>query len=362
MSKEGDPTWHATLRFAAGVTLAFVVSEAMRWSPSFLAPVLTAVLLTNLPIRPTLKMGLGLMIVITAAALFAFAVASLLRGTPTVMFGVIALCVFAAFHAILSGRPPLPAMLLLICLATIPVVVMIAPAQAGVLPSALIRSMSIALLTIWIVYVPWPLAPAPRPPTPPAARTGAPGAMALAGVAIVMPLMLVYLLFGLADVLPVMIATVMLVANFDLQRGRMHALGMIVGNSVGGLLGLLLHAVLVTTPTLPFLGVLLFVVSLGIAQRVSAGGPSAGLALLTCNAMLIILSTAISSDAGTLSLLLIRVFQFTLAGAFAVGTMSLVWASNHVSGRKRSPGSYGRKRRHTPGSAPPAEPRSNGTA
>ena len=320
-----DATLHAALRFAVGVTLAFVVSEAMRWSPSFLAPVFTAVLLANLPIRPTLKMAVGLMVVITVASLFSLAMASLLRGTPTVLFGLIALCVFAAFHAIVSGRPALPAMLLLICLATIPVVVMIAPDQAGVLPAALIRSMLVALLAIQVVYVPWPLTAAPRPPPPAAARSASPGALAVAGVAIVMPLMLVYLLFGLADVLPVMIATVMLVANFDLQRGRMHALGMIVGNTVGGLLGLLLHSLLVTTPTLPFLCVLMFAVLLGFGQRTSVGGPSAGLAVLTCNAMLIILSTAISSDAGTLSLWLIRVLQFTLAGAFAVGTMSLVW-------------------------------------
>jgi hypothetical protein len=329
--KTRDATLHATLRFAVGVTAAFVVSEVMRWSPSFLAPVLTAVLLTQLPIRPTLKMGLGLMAVITAAALFAFAIASWFRGVPTVMFGVIALCVFAAFHAIVSGRPPMPAMLFLICLSTIPVVVMTAPAQAGILPAALIRSMLVALLTIQLVYVPWPSTPAPRPSLPPASRTVAPGAMATAGVGIVMPLMLVYLLFGLADVLPVMIATVMLVANFDLQRGRLHALGMIVGNSVGGLLGLLLHGVLLTTPTLPFLGVLLFLVLLGFGRRTSVGGPSAGLALLTCNAMLIILSTTISSDTGSLSLWLIRVLQFTLAGAFALGTMSLAWHRRDAS-------------------------------
>lgn len=321
----GDAPLQATLRFAVGVTLAFVASEAMRWSPSFLAPVFTAVLLTNLPIRPTLKMCVGLMVVITAASLFALAMSSLLRGVPTVMFGVIALCVFAAFLAILNGRPPFPALLLLICLATVPVVVMIAPVQAGMLPAALIRSMLVALVTIQVVYLPWPLTTAPKPPPPAAPRNASPAVLAAAGVAIVMPLMLVYLLFGLADVLPVMIATVMLVANFDAQRGRMHALGMIVGNSVGGLLGLLLHTVLVTTPSLPFLCVLMFAVLLGFGQRTSAGGPAAALAMLTCNAMLIILSTAISSDAGTLSLWLIRVLQFALAGAFAVGTMSLVW-------------------------------------
>lgn len=321
----GDVALQATLRFSVGITAAFVISEMMQWAPSFLAPVLTAVLLTSLPMRPPIKMAAGLMVVISMTSLFAFAMASLLRDMPIVLFGMIALCVFLAFHTMLRGRPPLPALLLLICLATIPVVVMIAPAQAGILPIALIRSMAVALLTIWLVYLPWPLTAAPKPPPSPPRGAVAPVAMALAGVTIVMPLMLVYLLFGLADVLPVMIATVMLVANFDLQRGRLHAMGMIVGNFAGGLLGLLLHMVLLTTPTLPFLAGLLFVALLGFGQRINAGGPLAGVAVLACNAMLIILSTAISSDSGSLSLWLIRVLQFALAGAFAVGTMSLIW-------------------------------------
>jgi hypothetical protein len=320
-----DPTLQATLRFAVGVTAAFVLCESLQWTPSFLAPVLTAVLLTSLPMRPPLKMAIGLMVVMTVTSLFAFAIASLLRDMPIVLFGLISLCVFLAFYTMLNGRPPLPALLLLICLATIPVVVMIAPAQASILPMALIRSMAVALLTIWAVYLLWPLTPPPKAAPAPPPGTTAPVTMALGGVAVVMPLMLVYLLFGLADVLPVMIATVMLVVNFDLQRGRMHALGMIIGNFAGGLLGALLNTLLFTMPTLPFLSGLLFVLLLGFGQRVSAAGPAAGVALLACNAMLIILSTAISSESASLSLWLIRVLQFALAGAFAVGMMSLIW-------------------------------------
>lgn len=315
----------ATLRFAVGVTAAFVVCEVMQWAPSFIAPMLTAVLLTNLPMQPPLKMALGLMVVMTVTALFAFAIASLLRHIPLVLFGVIALCVFLAFHTMLSGRPPLPSLLLLICLATIPVVVMIAPAQAGALPLALIRGMAVALVTIWLVYLPWPMPPVRKPAPGASAVSVSSVTVALGGVFIVMPLMLVYLLFGLADVLPVMIATVMLVANFDLERGRMHAMGMIVGNFLGGLLGLLLHTLLVSTPTVPFMSGWLFLANLGFGQRISAGGPTSGVAVLTCNAMLIILSTAISSDSSSLSLWMARVLQFALAGAFSVSMMSLIW-------------------------------------
>ncbi|HEV7779418.1 MAG TPA: DUF2955 domain-containing protein [Luteibacter sp.] len=319
-----DDKLHAVLRFAVGTTASFVLCEVLRWPPSFLAPVLTAVLLANLPMRPPLKMGLALVLTMAVAALLAFALASLFHDVPMVLFGAIALCMFLAFLALLSGRPRLPALLLLICLATIPVVVTIAPVAAGILPLALIRGIALALLVIWAVYLPWPRVAAATPAPAAATDASSPLAMALFSTAIVLPLMLVYLLFGLADVLPVLVATVMLVANFDVRRSRLHALAMILGNFAGGLLGLLMHTLLLTTPTLPFLTLLLFVVLLGFGRRIAVGGPAAAVALIACNAMLIIFGTAIASGPGSLSLWLARLLQFTLAGAFAIGMMTLV--------------------------------------
>jgi hypothetical protein len=321
---EQEATLHATLRFAVGVTVAFVVCELMQWAPTFLAPVLTAVLLANLPARPPIKMILALIVTMAVAALFSFGLASLLRGVPFVLFGFIALCMFLAFHSMSNGRARLPAMLLLICLATIPVVVMIAPAQAGIFPIALIRAIALALLATWMVHIVWPSVSAPAA-APAAPAPSSPLAMAVVATAVVVPLMLFYLLFGIADALPVMVATVMLVANFDLQKSRLHATAMIFGNLAGGLLGLLVYVVLLTTPSLPFLSLLLFLVLLGFAQRIVAGGPAAGVALIVCNTMLIILSSAIASGPGSLLLWLTRLFQFVLAGAFAVGMLSLIW-------------------------------------
>jgi len=259
----------------------------------------------------------------TLAALYAFVLASFLRGTPAVLFGAIALTMLLAFHAIASGRPSLPFMLLLICVATIPVIVMIAPAQAGALPKAMVRGAVVAVLMIVAVYVPWPRPPAAAsaPARPPA---DSPLKLALLSSAVVMPLVLVYLLFGLSDAMPVLITTVLLVINFDVSRGRAQAMVMILGNLLGGVLGIALHTLLLVAPSLWTLAALLFVVLLGFGQRIAAGGPMAPVAVITCNSMLIVLSLAILSGPGSLSVWLTRLFQFALAGAFAVGVMSLI--------------------------------------
>ena len=80
---------HTVLRFSTGITLAFVICEAMGWYPTFLAPVLLGALLTSLPSSPPLKTGVMLVAVMAAAALVAFILPSLLRETPEVMVGAI---------------------------------------------------------------------------------------------------------------------------------------------------------------------------------------------------------------------------------------------------------------------------------
>jgi len=44
-----EAAWQAVLRFAAGITAAFVVSEMMQWTPTFLGPVLAAVFSPTCP-------------------------------------------------------------------------------------------------------------------------------------------------------------------------------------------------------------------------------------------------------------------------------------------------------------------------
>jgi hypothetical protein len=315
---------HAFLRFSIGVTMAFIISEAMGWAPTFLAPVLLAVLITSLPNSPPLKVGLTLVVVMAAAALIAFVLPSLLRGSPQILVGAIALVIFLAFATMAQGRAKLPATLLLLCMSTVPVVVMVAPSQAGIFPIALVRAMAVAILILWWMYALWPEV-VPRPAPSAASPVASPVKSALAGTAVVMPVMLVYLLYGIADALPVLVTTVLLVANFDPQQGAMQGLGMMLGNLVGGLIGLVTFFLLAMAPSLVTLALLTFLIAAAFAIRIDRGGPGAAIALLTCNSSLIILSTALANPSSSSGVWITRLLQFAFACLFAIGMMSLVW-------------------------------------
>jgi hypothetical protein len=194
----------------------------------------------------------------------------------------------------------------------------------------------VAIVMVWVTYAIWPRRPPPKPPAPEGPVHASPELRAFLSVAVLMPLMLAYMLFGWADVMAVLVGTMILVVNFDRHSGRMNAIGRILGNFLGGLLGMLLFIVLLTTPTLPFLALLLFPVLLAFGRYIMAGGARGQIGVIACNAMLIVLSSSISTGPGPLSLWLTRLFQFSLAGAFAVGMMYVVW--HFAVTRRSSPG------------------------
>lgn len=310
------------LRFATGITLSFVVCEYMEWTPAFLAPLLVALLITSLPASPPLKVGIALVVVMAAAAYTALLISTLLHNVPAILVGVIGVIVFLTLGVLAHRRAQLPATLMLICIATIPVIGMLAPAYADKLPRALVRGMAVAIVTIWCVYAVWPkvLPNSARPVLPP---IDFPVRAALAGTIILLPVILVYLLFGWADALPVLISIVLLVTNFDPKEGATQGVFRSVSVVIGGLVGLVAFLLLSILPSLTVLALITFVIGLGFAPRIEQGGAKGAVALLAFNTCMVIFGSAIASPDDSTGIWMTRLFQFTLAGLFAVAMMIL---------------------------------------
>jgi hypothetical protein len=319
-----SPRFHAVMRFAAGTAGAFVLCEAMGWYPTFLAPLLAGVLLANLPVAPPFKVGVVLVLVQAIGAYGAYILTSLLHGTPVVLFGSIALILLICFANLTQGRGFLPILLVLISFSTVPIVTMAAPQDASVLPFAFTQAMSVAVATVWLAHAIWPRV---SPPAAPAARPVLDShfALALSGVAIVVPVMLVYLMYGITDALPVLITTVVLVINFDPRRGAMQAMAMMIGNFIGGLVAIAAYAVLQIAPSLPVLALVAFFIALPFAVRIEQGGPRGAVALVTFNQAMIMFSLSLAPGGASPSLWTSRLIQFGVASIFAVGMMSLLW-------------------------------------
>ena len=312
------------LRFSFGTTAAFIVCELMGWQPSVLAPVLTGVLLANLPVAPPFKVGMVLTFVMAACAWLAFLLTVWLQQTPQLLFGMIGLIMFLAFAGLAQAKAQLPLTLLLMCITVVPVVTLTLSEYAGIFPSLLARAMGLAVIFTWIAYAIWPM-PSPKAPDLPAAPQEYPMAAAALGVLIVLPVMLVYLLFGLTDAIPVLLTTVLLVAQMEQERSAASGLAKLMGNFLGGFVAVAAYYLLQIAPNLATLALISFIIGFGFANEIVKGGVRGGNALLGYNASMVIFGLALlkgEDNSGTWGA---RVVQFGIACTFAVGMMTLLW-------------------------------------
>ena len=315
---------HFIFRFSFGTTAAFVVCEWMGWQPSALAPVLTGVLLANLPVSPPPKVGFALVIVMGIAAWSAFFLTLLLGQTPSLLFGVIGLIMFLAFAGLAQEKAQLPLTLLLMCISVVPVVTLTISEYAGIFSGLLVKAMALAVIFTWISFAIWPL-PSPKSPDPPAAPLDLPLAAAALGTVIVLPLMLAYMLFGLIDAIPVLLTTVLLVAKMEEERGAASGWAKLIGNFLGGFVAVAAFYLLALAPSLVSLALITFIIGVGFAVQIAKGGVRGGNALLAYNATMVIFGLALlkgPSNSGTWGA---RVVQFAIATIFAVGMMRLLW-------------------------------------
>ena len=315
---------HFVFRFSFGTTAAFIACEYMGWQPSALAPVLTGVLLANLPASPPPKVGIILTLVMALSAWFAFFLTTALNQVPQLLFGCIGLILFLIFAGLARAKAQLPLTLLLICITVVPVITLTVSQWAGIFPSMLVRSMALASIFMWLAYAIWPL-PSPKSPDPPAPPSEAPVASALAGTLIVLPLIFVYLYYGWTDAIPVLLTTALIVAKMEEERSSASAWAKLLGNFLGGFVAVAAYYALSIAPSLASLSLITFIIGFGFANSIVKGGVRGGNALIAYNATMVIFGLALLKGPANSGTWGSRVVQFAIACTFAVGMMTLLW-------------------------------------
>jgi len=315
---------HFILRFAVGTTLSFTICETMGWQPSALAAVLSGILLAKMPVAPPFKVGVALVLVMYLAGWFCYALTVWLHGVPHILFGAIGLVLFLAFYGLAQAKAQLPLTLLLICIAIIPILTLTHPDLAPRMREVLARAMGWAVIMAWVMHAIWPKIAA-IPPSPPQEAVSSPAATAAIGTLIVLPVMLVYWLFGLTDAMPVLLQVILLVGKMEEERSKASAHAKLISNFLGGFVGLAAYLVLGISTTLINFALITFILSIWFGFMISRGGIKGSNAELAFNATMVIFGLFIlkgDANAGAWSA---RIVQFFIGCSVAVGMMTLLW-------------------------------------
>lgn len=316
------PAQRAALRIGFGLALGFALGELSGTAFFFFPPLMAVQFLATMARPPSLRQAIGLTVLTALISGSVLLMASIFAGQPLVFMLLVGLLIFYGFLLDTSGKA-MPASLLLTFSATLPLLTTQSAESAGLLAFAFIESTVIGLLTTWIMFALFPAPPAGADTPPPALGSANPR-MALANTIVLLPVLLLFMLGGNMTfvVLMVIIAIIRLRDRSGAPRA---ALGLLLGNILGGLTATVAYNFLVLQTGIAFFLLLVAAVGLIFAARISTGGVRAPMFTIALVTFVILLGLGVSplpTESG--EAFTSRLWNVLLAGAYAVGATSLI--------------------------------------
>lgn len=330
---QGERVLHArrvrqALRLALAATLAFGFAEYRGWEFSFLAPMIAVQLLATLPSGIKLGQALAIPLILAGASLAALVVSTLFAGNPVVLLLFVGLIVFLAFYGERRGASAFAMSLIRIAFSAIPLVTTISASTGEDLAGFLVLSGFAAVVVVVIAHAVLPTPdtapPAAPPPTDPAdARVAA--RIALSDTLVLLPLLIAFITGGDINNIVILIMTLNILRQIDPAQGARLAMGLILGNLIGGAAGVVAHEFVVLTDSFVFFLFAILVASLWFAGKIVRGGPTAPIYVVGFASFILILGLGVSPMPGaSAESFIIRVLKIIIASAYTIGALSLV--------------------------------------
>lgn len=322
-------------RLALGASLCLVFSQAFGWTLSFVAPVLTLMILST-PLPPLgLKKSIGLLIALVGpVVLFGVLLLPSFQYVRPIGILMVSLCLFYSFYFTARGGNPVLGNMMTIGLALVITIGSISSAALLEIAKGLAISVIATSLFVALAHVLLPDLAMDQPTAAPAKPAGAPpdeaGAVrkALRAMAVVMPLTLVLLAAGSS---PTYTVVMIKVATMGQQATADHSSAMgdtlMTSTLYGGLAALAGWFVLGIWPSLLIFGLVVALAGLIFGQWIFSGDglhPRFQTMNYAFATMIIILAPAVmdqvtGSDAGTA--FWNRLLLFALIGVY--GTLAV---------------------------------------
>ena len=193
----------------------------------------------------------------------------------------------------------------------------------------LVRSGAVAVLWVWLLH-----ALLPDPEAAPARLPGAEGAApppsgavreALTDTAVLLPVLLVAMTLEVAAALVIIMTVTAVLRQHSISGGRLLALGLLLGNLMGGLTAVVAYELLSAVPTLGFLAALMLLVSLFYARLIVGATSLAPLFVTALVTFVVVFGMGVApfldQPEATLA---IRLRNLAIACVYAFAALSLV--------------------------------------
>ena len=292
---------------AAGVALAFWISQAANWQGSFLAAILAAAMLT-LPLpAPSLRGGIGFVLVLLGGLLAGLVLVPLIQHQPLAGVVALILVLFGGFFYAAGGGSPIVGAFLIIGLTVVPVVGSESVDAAITLTRSFTFGAIIAVLCVWVAHALFPEPPRPHaaggpPPKPPPPERATAARMALRSLLVVIPPVLwILATSGTASYAAALMKIATLGQQATADQSHTAGRSLLMSTLIGGAAAVALWWVLQIWPSLLVYTLLVLLSGLLFGPRIFRGparaplGPMWSYAYMT---MVIIVAPAAMDTAG----------------------------------------------------------------
>jgi hypothetical protein len=318
-------------RLAFAATFGFAIAGLLDWEFSFLTPMLAVQVLLAMPASPNFREGIAIPLIILIATSVALAVSTLFSATPAVLLAVTGLVICWSFYGQRRGAPAIAMLLIQIAFCCVPVASTISIILAHQLASALIWSSLAAIVTVWLAHLifPAPAIDAVQSASNPSKLSGLEpvhaARIAISDTIILLPLLIAFIIGGDIDNIVILIISLSLLREIDPGRSGRVAAAIILGNILGGALGVFAYQFVTLADSFFFFILTVLVISLWLGNRLIRSGASAPIYALAFGTFLLILGLGITPlPGGSGELFAVRIFKILLASAYVIGGLSLV--------------------------------------
>jgi hypothetical protein len=234
---------------------------------------------------------------------------------------LIALTLFAGFLLDTAGKA-MPATFLLVLGCMVPVVATQSFETAAALAAALVGASVIGILTVWAMFAAFPAPRAAVMAVMPV-RQARPRT-ALVNTILLLPVLLLHLASGQTTVV-VLIVIMSIIRLGDRSTAHLAALGLLLGNVLGGIVATVAYGLVTLQTSMVFFLLIVLLVGLAFGARIAAGDEKAPVFVISLVTFVLLLGIGVSplpTDSG--EAFTTRLWNVVLAGAYAVGALSLV--------------------------------------
>jgi uncharacterized membrane protein YccC len=322
-AEEASEAHALTFRIALAAAVGLTLGEVLGWDFPFLPAMLAVQLLSGRgPI--SVKQGLAFVAVMVVACVFAVLVAQVFVDSPLVLLLVVSLVTFLAFLLLARGQAVGVAAMFLITTAVVPLLATESMSVAYGFIHSLIAGSALAVLLTFAAHAFFPTRANAEPASALAHDERDSVALALANTAVLMSLV-IYFMLTPSPVSIVLVLTVISVLRQPAELGGGTAVGLILGNLVGGLAATVAYLLVTLLPYPSFHLLVVLLAGLILGDRIARGGASAPIYTVALMTFLILLGLGLSplpQDSGTL--FIARVFDVMVGALYAIGMASLL--------------------------------------